>query len=118
MSLVHRSGTTSAADAAVLILGLSAPLGVTAEELAQAPVTSPSENGTGSTFAAPHGLRASELLHSRSFLGSLQAVAAKAWDETSGYGAVEAVRAATGHEDGVSGYGAVEASRGPGNTHR
>jgi hypothetical protein len=44
------------------------------------------------TIAARRGLRSSDLSYSRSLLGSLQAVAARQWDEASGYGAVEASR--------------------------
>jgi hypothetical protein len=45
------------------------------------------------TIAARRGLRSYDLGYSRGFLGSLQAVAVKQWDETSGYGSVEASRA-------------------------
>jgi hypothetical protein len=78
----HHSRTAIAAFATVLILALSAPIAVNADDqvAAEAPVLAAEE------------------------LDPALAPAAPSWDETSGYGAVEAIRATIGHDDVVSGF--------------
>jgi len=46
-----------------------------------------------------------QILAAEEQIPALAAVAGPSWDESSGYGSVEASRAAIGHDDGVSEYG-------------
>jgi hypothetical protein len=108
MSTNRRSRTAISVFAAVLTLALSAPLAVNADKvvtgedevLVVAPVTAPGVAGTsGDDVRATRALAAQGALQSGE-MGSLQeehlraiVAAAPSWDETSGYGAVEASRA-------------------------
>jgi hypothetical protein len=110
---------------------LLAPVAVNAEEdevLALAPVAAPSvgEPSVDAVQAAARALAAQHALQTGD-IGSMQeerllaiVAAAPSWDTTSGYGSVEASRAAASallapvaspSWDATSGYGAVEASR-------
>ena len=115
---------------AMLALTLLAPVAVTAEDdvAAMAPVTVPAEDATraDAVWAANRALAAQRALLSGD-IGSMQeerlraiVATARSWDETSGYGSVEASRAAASalrapvaapSWDETSGYGSVEASR-------
>jgi hypothetical protein len=92
MRTIHRSRTIFSAVAAVLVFALAAPIAVNADD---------------EVIAAEEQVLAA-------------APAAPSWDETSGYGSVEASRAAVSELlaagaapswDVTSGYGSVEASR-------
>jgi hypothetical protein len=111
MSANRRSRTAISVFAAVLTLALSAPLAVNAdtvvtgedEVLTVAPVAAPGVAGTsGEDLRATRALAAERALLVGD-IGSLQeerlraiVAAAPSWDETSGYGAVEASRATIG----------------------
>jgi hypothetical protein len=118
---------------AVLAVALSAPIAVyaedqmlPAEEQVLAPASVPGPSATTTSVEASRVNAAQHVLLSGD-LGSLQeetlmavVAAAPSWDETSGYGAVEASRAGASALlapvagptwDETSGYGAVEASR-------
>src|SRR5215208_913747 len=128
MSRIHRSRRLVVGLATVFAVTLLAPLAVTAEEEVAdlAPVAAPAAVGTSpEEVRATRALAAQHALQ-RGDLGSLQedalsaiVAAAPSWDATSGYGIVEAGRAATSpllapagpSWDATSGYGAVEASR-------
>jgi len=108
MSTDYRSWSRVFGIATVLALMLLAPVAVTAEEdeaIALAPVTAPAVAGTSaaSVRAVAQALAAQDALLSGE-MGSLQeerlraiVAAAPSWDETSGYGAVEASRATIGY---------------------
>src|SRR5829696_428424 len=129
MSTIHRSRTIVSAFAATFMVALTAPITVHAQDqvlteeqaLAPASVPGPAVSVEDSRVsAAQHALLSPDL-------GSLQeealmavVAAAMSWDATSGYGAVEASRAAASALyapvagptwDETSGYGAVEAIR-------
>jgi hypothetical protein len=98
MSIMHRSRTATTALGAVLIFALAAPITVTAED---------------QVVVEEHVLAAENQ-------DAALALAVRSWDETSGYGSVEASRAtastlfalvAAPSWDETSGYGSVEASR-------
>ena len=129
MATIHQSRRRFFSIIAVLGLTLLAPVAVTAEDdiTALAPVAAPSVDETGAAAVlAARALAAQQALLSGD-LGSMQeetllaiVAAAPSWDETSGYGAVEATRAAASaflapvaapSWDKTSGYGPVEASR-------
>ena len=128
MSRIHRSRRLVVGLATVFAVTLLAPLAVTAEEEVAdlAPVAAPAAVGTSpDAVRATRALAAQQALQ-RGDIGSLQedalyaiVAAAPSWDATSGYGIVEAGRAATSPRlapagpswDEASGYGAVEASR-------
>lgn len=130
MSTLQRSRTIVSAFAAMLMVALSAPIAVhgedqplPVEEQAFAPAAIPDP----SVSVADRRVRAAQHALLSPDLGSLQEEAllavvatAMAWEETSGYGAVEASRAAASALfaplaaptwDETSGYGAVEANR-------
>lgn len=77
MSTLHRRRTSFSTFAAVLAFVLCAPMAVNAED---------------EVIAAEQQILAA-------------APTLSSWDESSGYGSVEASRAAIGHDHGVSGYG-------------
>src|SRR5215210_8324872 len=128
MSRMYRFRRLVVGLATVLAVTLLAPLAVTAEEEVAdlAPVAAPAAVGTSAeAVRATRALAAQHALQ-RGDIGSLQedalyaiVAAAPSWDATSGYGLVEAGRAATSARfapagptwDEASGYGAVEASR-------
>jgi hypothetical protein len=130
MSTIHPSRRRFSGIIAVLALTLLAPMAVTAEdEVADlAPVAGPAVDDTSAhaVRAATRVLAAQDALQSGD-IGSMQeerflaiVAAAPSWDATSGYGSVEASRAAAStlvvpiaapSWDTTSGYGAVEASR-------
>ncbi len=106
MSTIHRSRTIVSTIAAVFMVALSAPIAVHAEDellaeeqaLAPASIPGPSVSVEDSRVsAAQHALLSPDL-------GSMQeealfaiVAAAPSWDETSGYGVLEASRATIGH---------------------
>jgi hypothetical protein len=130
MSTNYQSRSRAFGLATVLACTLLAPVTVTAQEeevVVLAPVAAPAVDETRAdevrgtrALAAERGLRSGNI-------GSLQeehlyaiVAAAPSWDETSGYGSVEASRAAASallapvaapSWDQASGYGSVEASR-------
>jgi hypothetical protein len=156
MPTIHRSRTAIAAFVTVLTFALSAPLAVNAQEQviaeelvvaaedtvpALAPIAVPAVTGTSGDGVRTTRAIAAERALLTGDIGSMQeehlraiVAAAPSWDETSGYGAVEASRAdvstllsgevISGQEQGLamvaaaakswdetSGYGSVEASR-------
>jgi hypothetical protein len=103
MSTIHRSRTIVSAFAATFMVALSAPFTVHAEDqllaeeqaLAPASVPGPSVSVEDSRVgAAQHALLSPDLgsLQEEALMAVL--AAAMSWDETSGYGSVEASRAA------------------------
>src|SRR5918999_1121546 len=84
MSTSYRSRTVFSVFVAVFAITLAAPIAVHAEE--QVVVEE-------------------QILAAEEQVPALAPVAGPSWDETSGYGSVEASRAAIGHDDEVSGYG-------------
>src|SRR5215204_1962008 len=128
MPRIYRFRSLVVGLATVFTVTLLAPLAVNAEEEVAdlAPVAAPAAVGTSpDAVRATRALAAQHALQ-RGDIGSLQedalyaiVAAAPSWDATSGYGAVEAGRAATSALlapagptwDATSGYGAVEASR-------
>jgi hypothetical protein len=114
--------------ATVATVTLLAPLAVTAEEEVAdlAPVAAPAAVGTSPEEVRAIRVLAAQHALQRGDIGSMQedalyaiVAAAPSWDATSGYGIVEAGRAANSALlapaaptwDATSGYGAVEASR-------
>src|SRR5215207_3169282 len=103
MSTIHRSRNLVVGLATVVAVTLLAPLAVTAEEEVAdlAPVAAPAVVGTSvEDVGVTRVLAAQSALHSGD-LGSMQeealfaiVAAAPSWDESSGYGSVEASRAA------------------------
>src|SRR5215208_2205269 len=107
MSTIHRSRTIISSFAAVFMVALSAPIAVHAEDpvvpveeqaLAPASIPGPTVSVADSRVSA-----AQQALLSPD-LGSMQEEALRAvvattlsWDQTSGYRAVEAIRATIGH---------------------
>jgi hypothetical protein len=84
MSTIHRFRPAVSVLVTVLTFALSAPITVHAEEQVVAE---------------------EQILAAEEQIPALAAVAGPSWDESSGYGSVEASRAAIGHDDGVSEYG-------------
>jgi hypothetical protein len=84
MSTIHRFRPAVSVLVTVLTFALSAPITVHAEEQVVAE---------------------EQILAADEQIPALAAVAGPSWDESSGYGSVEASRAAIGHDDGVSEYG-------------
>jgi hypothetical protein len=84
MSTIHRFRPAVSVLVTVLTFALSAPITVHAEEQVVAE---------------------EQILAAEEQIPALAAVAGPSWDESSGYGSVEASRAAIGHDDGVSDYG-------------
>jgi hypothetical protein len=84
MSTIHRFRPAVSVLVTVLTFALSAPITVDAEEQVVAE---------------------EQILAAEEQIPALAAVAGPSWDESSGYGSVEASRAAIGHDDGVSEYG-------------
>ncbi len=84
MSTIHRFRPAVSVLVTVLTFALSAPITVDAEEQVVAE---------------------EQILAAEEQVPALAPVAGPSWDETSGYGSVEASRAAIGHDDGVSDYG-------------
>jgi hypothetical protein len=84
MSTIHRFRPAVSVLVTVLTFALSAPITVHAEEQVVAE---------------------EQILAAEEQIPALAAVAGPSWDESSGYGTVEASRAAIGHDDGVSEYG-------------
>jgi hypothetical protein len=129
MSTMHQSRSLVLGIATVFAFTLLAPVAITAQEEVGvlAPVAAPAVDETSAedvrttrAIAAERALRSGDI-------GSLQeehlyaiVAAAPSWDESSGYGSVEATRAAASallapaaapSWDETSGYGAVEATR-------
>ena len=117
MHTIHRSRTAVSSLVAVLLLTLAAPIAVHGqdEDLAEEPVLAAQDQDPALVPVAPVTITAQVPADVRWAPSpasapepeeALRAVvaAALAWDESSGYGAVEASRTAIGHEDGVSGY--------------
>ena len=104
MSTIHRSRTIISSFAAVFMLALSAPIAVHAEDpvvpveeqaLAPASIPGPSVSVADSRVSAAQQALLSPDLGSMQEEALLAVVAASSsWDETSGYRAVEAARAA------------------------
>jgi hypothetical protein len=99
MCTIHRSRTVFSVFVAVFAITLAAPIAVDAEEQVVAE---------------------EQILVAQEQVPALAPVAGPSWDETSGYGSVEASRAAASallapsaapSWDDTSGYGSVEASR-------
>jgi hypothetical protein len=84
MSTIHRFRPAVSVLVTVLTFALSAPITVHAEEQVVAE---------------------EQILAAEEQIPALAAVAGPSWDESSGYGSVEASRVAIGHDDGVSEYG-------------
>ena len=84
MSTIHRFRPAVSVLVTVLTFALSAPITVHADEQVVAE---------------------EQILAAEEQIPALAAVAGPSWDESSGYGSVEASRAAIGHDDGVSEYG-------------
>jgi hypothetical protein len=84
MSTIHRFRPAVSVLVTVLTFALSAPITVHAEEQVVAE---------------------EQILAAEEQIPALAAVAGPSWDESSGYGSVEASRAAIGHDYGVSEYG-------------
>ena len=84
MFTIHRFRPAVSVLVTVLTFALSAPITVHAEEQVVAE---------------------EQILAAEEQIPALAAVAGPSWDESSGYGSVEASRAAIGHDDGVSEYG-------------
>jgi len=119
MPTIHRSRTAIAAFVTVLTFALSAPLAVNAQEQviaeelvvaaedtvpALAPIAVPAVTGTSGDGVRTTRAIAAERALLTGDIGSMQeehlraiVAAAPSWDETSGYGAVEATRATIGH---------------------
>jgi hypothetical protein len=129
MSTIHRSRSLVFGIATVFAFTLLAPVAITAQEEVGvlAPVAAPAVDETSAEdVRATRAIAAERALRSGD-IGSLQeehlytiVAAAPSWDETSGYGSVEATRAAASallapaaapSWDETSGYGAVEATR-------
>jgi hypothetical protein len=103
MSTIHRSRSLVFGIATVFALTLLAPVAVTAEEEVAdlAPVAAPAVVGTSVEDVRATRVLAAEQGLERGDLGSMQeealfaiVAAAPSWDESSGYGSVEASRAA------------------------
>jgi hypothetical protein len=130
MSTIHRSRTIVSAVAAMVMVALSAPIAVHAEDpvvpveeqaLAPASIPGPSVSVADSRVSAAQQALLSPDLGSMQEEALLAVVAtAMSWDQTSGYGVLEASRAAAAALyapvagptwDETSGYGMVEAIR-------
>ena len=109
MRTIHRSRTVFSVFAAVLAFALAAPIAVHAEDevIADEQVLATEEQDPALAPAIPSWDEASgygSVEASRAAASAMLApVAAPSWDDTSGYGSVEASRAAIGHDDAVSG---------------
>jgi hypothetical protein len=130
MSTIHRSRSLVFGIATVFAFTLLAPVAITAQEeevVVLAPVAAPAVDETSAdAVRAVRAIAAERALQSGD-IGSMQeehlyaiVSAAPSWDENSGYGSVEASRAAASallapvaapSWDQTSGYGFVEASR-------
>ena len=124
MSTIHRSRSLVFGIATVFAFTLLAPVAITAQEEVGvlAPVAAPAVDETSAEdVRATRAIAAERALRSGD-IGSLQeehlytiVAAAPSWDETSGYGSVEATRAAASAllapAAETCGYGAVEATR-------
>jgi hypothetical protein len=84
MSTIHRFRPAVSVLVTVLAFDLSAPITVDAEEQVVAE---------------------EQIVAAEEQVPALAPVAGPSWNESSGYGSVEASRAAIGHDDGVSDYG-------------
>jgi hypothetical protein len=84
MSTIHRFRPAVSVLVTVLTFALSAPITVDAEEQVVAE---------------------EQIVAAEEQVPALAPVAGPSWNESSGYGSVEASRAAIGHDDGVSDYG-------------